>query len=125
MTRGRNFFQPTADLEVTSSWQDWLLNHGVVNEKADGTFNFNRNQEAPAPGHGFRQSTRLQESSTTAGPSGSQTVLMPPTDDLVEELLASQHTMPSWKAWQREGMDWEGTAEEKYVENVGVKEEAE
>jgi hypothetical protein len=48
---------------------------------------------------------------------------MPPTAELVEELMAYQHTMPSWKAWQREIMCWEGTAEEnakKYVENIGV-----
>jgi hypothetical protein len=48
---------------------------------------------------------------------------MPPTAELVEELMAYQHTMPSWKAWQREIMGWEGTAEEnakKYVENIGV-----
>lgn len=121
MTRGRNFFQSSTNLEVGGSWQDWLLNRGVVNEKSDGTYTFNR--KAPASAHGFRQS-RLQESS---GPSGSGTV-MPPTDDLVEELLASQRTMPSWKAWQREGMGWGGTAEEnvvKYVEKIGVDEVAE
>jgi hypothetical protein len=48
---------------------------------------------------------------------------MPPTADLVEELLAYQRTMPSCKGRQQESVGWEGTAEEdikKYVENVGV-----
>jgi len=67
------------------------------------------------------------QTSPTAAPSDSQFVIMPPTPDLVEELLASQHSMPSWKAAQIESMGWEGTAEEnveRYLENVGVEETA-
>ena len=48
---------------------------------------------------------------------------MPPTPALIEDLLAYQCTTPSWKAWQRETMGWEGTAEDnmkKYVENIGI-----
>ena len=48
---------------------------------------------------------------------------MPPTADLIEELKTFQQTTRSWKAWEREAMSWEGTAEEntqKYVENIGV-----
>ena len=124
MARGRNFYQPTADLEVDDGWQKWLVKDGLVNEKSDGTFTFNRDPP--------RRSARLQTSSILArpiaGPSDPQAVIKPPTADLVEELLAFQRTMPSWKAWQRETMSWEGTAEEnakKYVENIGVEESAE
>ncbi len=126
--RGKNPFQPTGDLrlEVTDGWQEWLVQDGVVNEKDDGTFTFNR--DAPTSGPAPGPYMRLQTSSTTAGPSGSQTSIMPPAADLVEELLAFQRTMPSWKGWQKEGMGWERTAEEntkKYVENIGVEESAE
>jgi hypothetical protein len=48
---------------------------------------------------------------------------MPPTADLVDELMAVQRTIPSWKASQRDAIGWEGTAEENmktYVDNFGV-----
>jgi len=117
--RGRNFYQPTSDIKVTSDWPEWV-NDRMVDEKDDGSFMFNR--EAPTPGPPTGRSLNVQASPTTQV-SGSRTVIMPPTADLVEELLAVQRTMPSWKACQREAMGWEGTAEEntkKYVENIGV-----
>jgi hypothetical protein len=40
----------------------------------------------------------LQASHTTAPPSGPRTRIMQPTPDLVEELMAIQRTLPSWKA---------------------------
>jgi hypothetical protein len=106
MARGKNFLQPTPYVEVTNSWQRWMVIGGVVNEEDDGAFTFNREATtslSPPPG---QSSSHLQasESSTTAQPFGSQSVIMPPTDDLVEELLAYQRTTPSWKAWQREIM---------------------
>jgi len=121
MVRGRNFYQPNSDVELTGRWQDWIVNDGVVDEKDDGSFTFNR--LAPPSGLPASQSTNLQAPPTTALPSGSRTVIMPPTPELIEELMAFQRTMPSWKACQMENMDWEGTADEnikKYVENVGV-----
>jgi hypothetical protein len=129
MVCGRNFYQPTPDVEVvTSGWQEWMLNEGVANEEDNGSFTFNHEASILGPPAG--QSLNAQMSPTThwqvASTSGSQTVIMPPTADLVEELMAYQHTMPSWKvwaAWQREAMDSEGTVEEntqKYVENISV-----
>jgi hypothetical protein len=95
----------------------------MVNENNDGSFSFNH--KAPALGPPAGQSLNVQMSPTTeAAPTGSQIVIMPPpTADLVDELMAYQRTMPSWKALQGEAMGWEGTAEEnmkKYVENIGV-----
>jgi hypothetical protein len=117
--RGRNFLQPTFEVELTNRWQTWLVEGGVVNEWDDGTVTFNR--DAPITGG----SGRLQTSSTAAGPEspGSRIVIIPPTDDLVKELLAFQHTMPSWTAWQREAMGQEGTGEEN-AENIGVESES-
>ncbi|KAF8500812.1 hypothetical protein F5888DRAFT_1905132 [Russula emetica] len=98
---------PLPLLFLAHEYSDWMIREGMVNEKEDGSFTFNR--KAP-----------------TSGPlaaSGSRSLVMPPTADLTEELKAYQHTMPSWKAWLREAMGWEGTAEEntkKYVENIGV-----
>jgi len=117
MVRGRNFYQPT-NLNITIQWQDWIIDDGIGS--SSGTFNNN----TPAASSGaVRRSARLQGSSHAPGPSDSQTVIMPPTADLIEELKAFQCTTPSWKAWERETMSWEGTAEEntqKYVENIGV-----
>ena len=90
-----------------------MVDEGVVNENPDGTFTF----EHDAP-------TCPPAAPTAAEPSGPRFTIMPPIADLVKELLAYQHTMPSWKAMQREAMGWEGMAEEntkKYVENIGVK----
>jgi hypothetical protein len=128
MVRGRNFYQPTSSLEISNGWQDWLVDQGVVNEKEDGTFSLNRDAPTQASGNTARRSTRLQSSSNTgtsrtAGPSQCRNPIMLPTDDLITELFEFQHTMPSRKAWQREAMRWEGTAEEnvtKYVKNIAV-----
>ena len=142
MARGRNFFQPNPNLRVTNDFQDWIVNDGVVNEEDGRSFSFKRKASTSSPAG---QSSNVQaptQATQTSGPaavqslnvqtlpatqvastSGPSNVIMPPTADLVEELMAFQHTMPSWKAWQKETMGWEGTAEEnvkKYIENIGV-----
>jgi hypothetical protein len=119
MVRGRNFYQPTPNLEVTNDSQDWVINGGVLNEEDGQSFSFKRKTPTSGPAG---QSWNVQASTTTqaaqtSGPpagstSGSRIVIMPPTADLVEELMAYQRTVPSWKALQREAMGWEGTAEE-------------
>jgi hypothetical protein len=101
MARGINFVQPTPDEEVTDSWQRWMVVGGVVNEKEDGTFTFNR--DAPtSPPSGWP--IDLQESSAAfAAPhSPVRDVITPLTDDIRKELLAYQRTTQSWKAWQSE-----------------------
>lgn len=113
--RGDNSHQPTPNVEVTSGWQKWMVRGGVVNEKVDGSFTFNREAPTLGPPPAGR-SLNVQTSPTTqvASTSESRTVIMPPTVDLLRELIAYQRTMPSWKAWQREAMGWpgwEGTAE--------------
>ncbi|KAH9980546.1 hypothetical protein BJV74DRAFT_779408 [Russula compacta] len=121
MVRGRNFYQPTPDVEVASGWQDWIINDGVVSEGDNGSFAFKRS--APTTGPPASQSTNLPAPRTAAPPSGSRTYIMPPTADLVAQLMAAQRTLPSWKSAQMESMSWDGTAEEnikKYAENVGV-----
>ncbi|KAI0285236.1 hypothetical protein BC826DRAFT_1052473 [Russula brevipes] len=100
-------------------WQDWIVNDSVVDEVDGQPFSFKRERKAPARPPVLSRASPA----TDAPPSDSRIVIMPPTADLVEELLAFQRTMPSWKAMQQENMGWEGTAEEniqKYVENVGV-----
>jgi hypothetical protein len=52
MARGKNFYQPTLDMEVTGSWQDWMVNEGVVNEEPDGSFTFNHKAPTQAPAVG-------------------------------------------------------------------------
>ena len=91
---------------------------GIVND--DGTFNHDPPPPGPPPGP---PGPHLQELPPIAGPSGSQTFIAPPTADVIENLMKYQHNMPSWKAWQKESMGWEGTGEEnmkKYIEEIGV-----
>ena len=92
MARGRNFFQPTPNVEVTSRWQKWMVIGGVVNEKDNGSFTFNREILSPPAG----KSLNVQTSPTTqvASTSESRTVIMPPTADLIEELMAYQRNLP-------------------------------
>lgn len=112
------------NIGVTNDWQEWLIKDSIVNEKGDGSFHFNR--KAPTSGPSVSQSLNVQMSPTAQDASTSRTrtvVIQPPTPGVIEELLAFQRTMPSWKAWERESMDWEGTAEEntkKYVENFAM-----
>jgi len=89
--RGMNFYQPTLDMQVTSGWQGWLVDEGVVNETDDGSFTFNR--EAPTRPPAGTAPTTTQVVSTP----GSSFVILPPTADLVEELMACQRAMPGWK----------------------------
>ena len=109
---------------ITNGWQEWMVKDSIVNEKDDGSFHFNR--EAPTSGPSVSQSLNVQMSPTAQDASTSRTrtaVIQPPTPGLIEELLAYQRTMPSWKACERESMGWEGTAEEntkKYVENIAM-----
>jgi len=115
-------------LTFVDSWQDWIVNEGVLNEGDDGSFTFKRVARTAGSGPPSGRPMNMRTSPTTAPPSGSQIVIMPPTADLVQQLLAFQHTMPSWKAAQIESMTWEGTTEEnikRYAENVGVEEAAE
>jgi hypothetical protein len=44
MVRGRNFYQPTP-VEIGNSWQDWIVNDGVVNDDGQ-SFSF----KCDAPG---------------------------------------------------------------------------
>jgi hypothetical protein len=122
IVRGKNFYQPTPDVELTGSWQDWMVDQGVVNEKPDGSFTFNHEAPTQAPTSGplADQPPTTQAASSSGSPN---VIIMPPTPDLVEEFLAFQRTIPGWKACEREAMGWEGTAEEnpkKDVENIGV-----
>jgi hypothetical protein len=75
---------------------------------------------------GSDPSTSQSTASLPAHPSGSQFIIIPPTPELIQELLAFQITMLSCKAAQMEIMNWEGmTAEDftRYIESVGVKDE--
>jgi hypothetical protein len=107
--RGRNIYQPKPDVEVSSDWQVWMVTRGVVNKNNNGSFMFSHEALTSSSGPPAGQS--LPQVASTFG-SQTQTVIKPPTADLVEKLMACQHAMPSWKVGQREDMGWEGTAEE-------------
>ena len=101
MTRGRNFYQATPDVEVSNDWQDWIVADGVVNEELDRAFTFKRGAPSHAPATTTGQSGRLQLAPTTAGPSGSRTITMPFTANLAEEFEESMvsKSQRTWKRW--------------------------
>jgi len=73
MVHGRNFYQPTADVEMTNDWQDssWIINDGVV--KTDYSL-LTAPPRLPVflpPPH-QSTSNNLQPSSTAVPPSGSR-----------------------------------------------------
>jgi hypothetical protein len=99
-------------VEVTSGWQEWIIDEGVVNENDDGSFFFNRQAPSSGPPAGQSLNVQMSPAIQVASTSGYGMVIMLPTTNLVGELMAVQRTMPSWKVLQREAMGWEGTAEE-------------
>jgi hypothetical protein len=91
MVRGRNFYQPTP-VEIGNSWQDWIVNDGLVNDSEGQHFSFKRNAPAsgpPGPSNTLQLGV-LSSTFTQVPHSHFLTLIMPPTADRVEELLAFQ-----------------------------------
>jgi len=124
--RGFHPFQPISPtIPDDNPWQDWILLGGVLN-------NSSRSFKREYPPSNLGKSTsaasqlQIQPTSTSAGgaPPGTRTLDL--NADIIAEILAATHAMPSWKACQMEGMSWAGTAEEniqKYVSSVGVEDD--
>ncbi|EIW76845.1 hypothetical protein CONPUDRAFT_168586, partial [Coniophora puteana RWD-64-598 SS2] len=117
MVCGKNFLQPSPAVPISGHWQEWMLTSGVVNEGEGGeSFTFKR--EAPPQPSGPHQglhalsANRYSPSPDIAPESGPQLFLSAPQPELIGQLMSTQRTMPSWKAWQTETMSWEGTTEE-------------
>ncbi|KAG2039680.1 hypothetical protein BDR03DRAFT_950837 [Suillus americanus] len=123
--RGFHPFQPvTPAIPDDIPWQDWISSHGVFND-VSGTFNRdgpldNGNNLSVQPQLQFQPTTSIGDASS--GP-GRRTLAL--NAEVISDILAATHAMPSWRACQMEGTSWSGTAEEntqKYVSSIGVQE---
>ena len=121
--RGFHPFQPISPtIPIDNPWQDWILSGGVL---SDSSRSFKR--ECPPPNRGISTSAasqlQIQTTSTNAGGAPPDTRTLELNADIIAEILAATHAMPSWKACQMDGTSWAGTAEEniqKYVSSIGV-----
>ncbi|KAF8837598.1 hypothetical protein BDN67DRAFT_908992 [Paxillus ammoniavirescens] len=121
--RGFHPFQPVVPTVPDGiPWQDWVLSNDVFDNASDS---FKR--DFPPLNHSNSFSGQVQlpfrpTTTNTGGASSSQrTVAL--NEAVIADILAATRTMPSWKACQVEGTDWNGTAEEniqKYVSSIGA-----
>jgi len=123
--RGHNPFASVVhDMPNDIPWQDWILSDGMLDNISD-SFNrdrppFNRNRNNSASAQAQLQS---QTTTTSAGGVSSGRRVLALNADVIADILAATHAMPSWKACQMEGTSWTGTGEEnikKYVSSIGV-----
>ncbi|KAI0249131.1 hypothetical protein BJV78DRAFT_1378325 [Lactifluus subvellereus] len=104
--------QPTMPNEI--AWQDWIISDGVF-DSASGSFNRNPSSDISS------QQLQLQPMNAGETSSGGHTLAL--NADVIADILAATHAMPSWKACQMEGTSWTGTAEEniqKYVSSIRI-----
>jgi len=124
--RGFHPFQPIEPaMPDDSPWQDWILSHSVF-DNASGSF---KRDSPPDNGDNDDNSFAAQSQpqfqpmtmSTGDTSSGGRRVTL--NADVIADILAATHAMPSWKACQMDGTSWTGTAQEniqKYVSSIGV-----
>ena len=107
--------QPTVPNEI--AWQNWISSDGVF-DNATGSFIRDASNVPP-----LQQQPQLQLTAMNAGGPSSGGGTLALNADVIADILAATHAMPSWKACQVEGTSWTGTAEEniqKYVSSIGV-----
>ena len=88
---------------------------GVFNSEADS---FKRES---CPGNISSQQPPQFQTSGGGAPSGRRSLAL--NADVISDILAAMHAMPSWKACKIEDTSWTGTAEEniqKYVASVAT-----
>jgi hypothetical protein len=120
--RGFHPFAHSPDIPSNIAWQDWISLDGVFD---DVTSSFKRN----APPRNSNNSVTAQSqpqfppATTNTGSTSSDRRTLALNEDVIADILAATHAMPSWKACQVEGMSWSGTAEENiqtYVSSIGI-----
>jgi hypothetical protein len=119
--RGFHPFAPVApDTDDDSPWQDWIVTDSIF----DGETNSFKHESPPAAlGSCNISSQQPPQFQTSGGGASSNKRSLALNADVISEVLAATHAMPSWKACEIEGMSWPGTAEEniqKYVASIGT-----
>jgi hypothetical protein len=116
--RGFHPFQPIVPtIPDGIPWQNWILSDHVFDNASDS---FKRDR--PPPNRNNSVSAQAQQPFHPDGASSTQRTLAL-NANVIADILAATHAMPSWKACQVEGTSWTGTAEEniqKYVSSIGV-----
>jgi hypothetical protein len=121
--RGFHPFQPIdPTIPDNIPWQDWILSDHVFDNTSDS---FKRDRPPPNRNSSVSAQTQLPFHPTTTSPDGASSSqrTLALNADVIADILAATHAMPSWKACQVEGTSWSGTAEEnieKYVSSIGV-----
>jgi hypothetical protein len=123
--RGFHPFQPIEPaMPDDAPWQDWILSDSVL-DNATGPFKRVSPPDDGDDGNTFsvpsQPQSQLTRMSTCDASSGERRVTM--NADIIADILAATHAMPSWKACQMEGTSWTGTAQEnieKYVSSIDV-----
>ena len=116
--RGFHPFQPvTPTIADGIHWQDWISSGQVFDNVSDS---FKRDS-LPPNSNDRPAETQLPFHPMTMAPSGQRTLAL--NADVIADILAATHAMPSWKACVVEGTSWTGTAEEnieKYISSIGA-----
>ncbi|KAH9037829.1 hypothetical protein EDB85DRAFT_1860977 [Lactarius pseudohatsudake] len=120
--RGFRPFAPISpEIPNDNSFQDWITSDGIYDNISHS---FRRN--LPDNSSSITMSTLPRFPSVTTNTGGSSGVhTLELNADVINEILAATHAMPSWKACEVEGTSWTGTAAEnieKYVSSIGVDE---
>jgi hypothetical protein len=107
--RGHNPFSPVDHILPNDiPWQDWILSEGMFDD-ISGSFKreplIDSNNSASA-----QAQIQFQPTTSADVSSGQRTITL--NADVIADILAATHAMPSWKACQMEGTSWTGTTEE-------------
>jgi len=119
--RGLYPFQPANPaMPVGTPWQDWILSDGVFDAALGSFF---RNSLSTNNTGGSGQSLLPPQPTTGAGGASFGGHGLALNADVISDILAATRAMPSWRAWEMEGMSWNGMAEEnmqKYISQLGI-----
>lgn len=119
--RGFNPFQPiTPIIPVDKPWQDWILSDGMFDAVSRSFFCDNRaTNNIDSSG---QPQLPLQQPTTGVGGGSFDGHELALNGDVISDILAATHAMPSWRACEMEGISWNGTAEniQKYIFHLGV-----
>ncbi|KAF8200090.1 hypothetical protein BJ912DRAFT_947914 [Pholiota molesta] len=117
--RGYWPFRPVAPfIPHDIPWQDWIVSAGAFDDAA-GAFK----RDFPACGSVLPQPARRDADMDTTPGMERQAQLPVLSAKGVDDILVVQRAAPSWRACEREGTSWTGTADEnthKYVSSIGV-----
>ena len=124
--RGFHPFEPTDPaMPDDVPWQDWILSDSVF-DNVTGSFKRDSPPDNTDNGNNrfsAQSQPQFQPTTTSTGVASSGERRLTMNADVIAEILAATHAMPSWKACQVDGTSWTGTAQEnieKYVSSIGV-----